>query len=164
MRPKSIHGGYSCDVSIEPLQSETYTKGVTIRRDEYLSNNKVMKNLEAAKELLKKYKSVTLEELKQVFKDLQESQEDYDYIVDGGEVLNAITGFGEAYTCPLCKSVDEICEDCIYSFRIKERHTPCIDIIYSRICNSMNAEELYQYLQQRISYLSHVIEWCELNH
>lgn len=35
MRPKFIHGGYNCDVSIEPLKSETYTKGVTIRRDEY---------------------------------------------------------------------------------------------------------------------------------
>ena len=36
MRPKSIYGGYNCDVSIEPLQSETYTQEVTIRRDEYL--------------------------------------------------------------------------------------------------------------------------------
>ena len=35
MWPKSIHGGYNCDVSIEPLKSETYTNGVTIRRDEY---------------------------------------------------------------------------------------------------------------------------------
>ena len=35
MRPKSIHGECNCDVSIEPLQSETYTKEVTIRRDEY---------------------------------------------------------------------------------------------------------------------------------
>jgi hypothetical protein len=38
MWPKSIHGGYNCDVSIEPLKSETYTKGVTIRRDEYFFN------------------------------------------------------------------------------------------------------------------------------
>jgi hypothetical protein len=30
MRPKSIHGGYNCDVSIKPLQSETYTDGVTM--------------------------------------------------------------------------------------------------------------------------------------
>ena len=39
MWPKSIHGGYNCDVSIEPLKSETYTKGVTIRRDEYFFLN-----------------------------------------------------------------------------------------------------------------------------
>ena len=37
MRPKFMHGGYNCDVSIEPLKSETYTKGVTIRRDEYFA-------------------------------------------------------------------------------------------------------------------------------
>ena len=36
MRPKSIHGECNCDVSIEPLQSETYTEGVTIRRDEFI--------------------------------------------------------------------------------------------------------------------------------
>ena len=35
MWPKPIHGGCNCDVSIEPLKSETYTNGVTIRRDEY---------------------------------------------------------------------------------------------------------------------------------
>lgn len=118
-----------------------------------------MKNLEVAKELLEKYKSVTLEELKQVFKDLQESQEDG--LVDGDMVLNALTGFGEPQTCLLCRAVNEICEDCIYSFRLSERPIPCIDIIYHRICNSMYAEELYRYLQQRISYLSHVIEWYE---
>ena len=36
MRSKSMHGECNCDVSIEPLQSETYTKGVTIRRDEFI--------------------------------------------------------------------------------------------------------------------------------
>lgn len=120
-----------------------------------------MKNLETAKELLSKYKSITLEKLEQVFKDLQESQKDYDYIVDGEEVLNTITGFGETSTCLLCKSVNEVCKDCIYSFRLSERDIPCLDIIYNRIRDSETAEELYQYLQQRISYLSHIIEWYE---
>ena len=44
MRPKSIHGGYNCDVSIEPLKSETYTKGVTIRRDEYFFKESNLSN------------------------------------------------------------------------------------------------------------------------
>lgn len=120
-----------------------------------------MKNLEAAKELLSKYRSVTLEELKQLFEQTPENKCD---IIDGDTVLNKITGFGNAGTCLLCKAVNEVCEDCIYSFRLNERPIPCIDIIYGRICNSETAEELYQHLQQRISYLSHVIEWCELNH
>ena len=42
MWPKSIHGGYNCDVSIEPLKSETYTKGVAIRRDEYFFYTKIV--------------------------------------------------------------------------------------------------------------------------
>ena len=121
-----------------------------------------MKNLEAAKELLERYKNITLEELKQVFKDFQENYQEGD-IIDGDTVLNTLTGFGEPNTCLLCKTVNRICEYCIYSFRLKEGPIPCIDIIYHRICNSETAEELYQYLQQRISYLSHVIEWYELN-
>ena len=44
MWPKSIHGGYNCDVSIEPLKSETYTKGVTIRRDEYFFKESNLSN------------------------------------------------------------------------------------------------------------------------
>lgn len=117
-----------------------------------------MKNLETAKELLSKYKSITLEKLEQAFKDLQEEEND---VIDGDTVLNTITGFGETSSCLLCRAVNEICEDCIYSFRLSERPIPCIDIIYNRICNSETAEELYHYLQQRISYLSHVIEWYE---
>lgn len=119
-----------------------------------------MKNLEAAKELLEKYKNVTLEELKQVFKNFQENYQEGD-IIDGHIVLNTITGFGETSTCLLCRSVNEVCEDCVYSFRLNERNIPCLDVIYDRICNSTTAEELYQYLQQRISYLSHIIEWYE---
>ena len=30
MWPKSIHGGYNRDVSVEPPQGETYTEGVTM--------------------------------------------------------------------------------------------------------------------------------------
>lgn len=123
-----------------------------------------MKNLEAAKELLERYKNVTLEELKQVFKDLQENYQEDDDIVDGDTVLNALTGFGDPSTCLLCKAVNGFCEDCIYSFRINEESVPCLDSIYNRMSGSETAEELYHYLQQRISYLTHVIEWCELNH
>lgn len=122
-----------------------------------------MKNLEAAKELLERYRNVTLEELKQVFKDFQENYQECD-IIDGDTVLNVLTGFGDPSTCLLCKAVNGVCEDCVYSFRINEENIPCLDTIYNRMCNSETAEEVYHYLQQRISYLSHVIEWYELNH
>jgi hypothetical protein len=113
-----------------------------------------MKNIEAAKELLEKYKSITLEQL-------MKEQKNHCYFGKGGIVLHRITGFGSG-NCVLCKSVHSICKNCIYSFReVYEPHVPCIDVIYKEIEKAKSAEELYNAIQKRISYLTHVIEWYE---
>lgn len=112
-----------------------------------------MKNIEAAKELLEKYKSITLEQLTKVPKG--------HYCFGGGYVLRRITGFGSGY-CILCTSVHSICKNCIYSFReYYEPNVPCRDIIYKEIEKTKSAEELFNAIQKRISYLTHVIEWYE---
>lgn len=112
-----------------------------------------MKNLKEAKELLEMYKSITLEQL----------EEDYekDPFLSGFDILNKITGFGNTTSCILCKAVDEGCINCIYSFRIDE--IPCLDKIYIEMNKATSAEELYNAIQKRISYLTHVIEWYETN-
>lgn len=112
-----------------------------------------MKNLKEAKELLEKYKSITLEQL----------EEDYekDPILSGFDILNKITGFGNTTSCILCKAVNEECVNCIYSFRIDERPFPCIDKIYTEMDKATSAEELFNAIQKRISYLTHIIEWYE---
>ena len=112
-----------------------------------------MKNIEAAKELLEKYKSITLEEL----------EEEYEgaFIPLGLEILNKITGFGDTVSCILCKAVYGMCVKCIYSFRIDEREVPCLDEIYKEMKNAESAEKLFNAIQKRISYLTHIIEWYE---
>lgn len=114
-----------------------------------------MKNIKAAKELLEKYKSITLEQL----------EEDYekDPILSGFDILNKITGFGNTTSCILCKAINEECVNCIYSFRIDERPFPCIDKIYTEMDKATSAEELFNAIQKRISYLTHIIEWYETN-
>ena len=112
-----------------------------------------LKNLKEAKELLEKYKSITLEQL----------EEDYEggLIPLGFDVLNKITGFGDFTACILCKATGGACVNCIYSFRMDKRIAPCIDEIYKEMEMAKSAEELFNAIQKRISYLTHVIEWYE---
>lgn len=112
-----------------------------------------MKNLKEAKELLEKYKSITLKQLEKYY--------EKDPILSGFDILNKITGFGNTASCILCKAVNEGCVNCIYSFRIDERSFPCIDKIYIEMNRATSAEELFNAIQKRISYLTHVIEWYE---
>lgn len=75
--------------------------------------------------------------------------------------MRGITGFGSTQ-CILCIGANCICKNCIYSFR--EYHkpdVPCIDIIYKEMEEAHSAEELYNAIQKRISYLTHIIKWYE---
>jgi hypothetical protein len=112
-----------------------------------------MKNIEAAKELLEMYKSITLEELENRFK-----AEPY---LDGKRILLKMTNFSSVY-CIICVAANRICSNCLYSFRKEnEWHIPCMDIIYKEMERATSAEELFNAIQKRISYLTHVIEWYE---
>lgn len=112
-----------------------------------------MKNIEAAKELLEKYKNITLEELENRFK-----KRPY---LKGGDVLLKMTSFSTPY-CIICEAASQTCSNCLYSFRREnEWHIPCMDIIYKEMEKATSAEELFNAIQKRISYLTHVIEWYE---
>ena len=115
----------------------------------------MVNNLKEAKELLEKYKSITLEELEEKY------EKKYAYIT-GYHVLNAITGFGSIKDCIICQKVHSICYNCIYSFRLDiQSSAPCMDIIYQEMKEAMSAEELFNAIQKRINYLTHIIEWYE---
>lgn len=111
-----------------------------------------MKNLKEAKELLEKYKSITLEQLEHRYK----RHPGY----KGKLIMQTFTDFGTVY-CILCKSANGVCSDCIYSFINEKPTLQCMDSIYKEMSNSVSAEELFNAIQKRISYLTHVIEWYE---
>lgn len=137
-----------------PIHIESKQRNAGIVKDVVKSLNiRVMKNIEAAKELLEMYKSITLEQL----------EEDYEgsFIPLGFDILNKITGFGETTSCILCKAVHGVCVNCIYSFRMDKIIAPCIDEIYKEMEKATSAKELYNAIQKRISYLTHVIEYYE---
>ena len=116
-----------------------------------------MKNLKEAKELLEMYKSITLEQLTQKYKRFTLK---HFHLKEGRQVMRSITKFGSSH-CILCIGASYICENCIYSFRNSQREVPCSDIIYQEMEEAKSAEELYNAIQKRISYLTHVIEWYE---
>lgn len=113
----------------------------------------MVNNLKEAKKLLEKYKSITLEQLEETYDEVA--------LKWGDEVLNEITGFGQTDSCMLCIAVNEVCKNCIYSFRLPSESSPCIDEIYDEMCCALNAEDLFAAIQKRISYLTHIIEWYE---
>ena len=112
-----------------------------------------MKNLEATKKLLEEYKSITLEQLKYLYKEFS--------IQRGKTVMSGLTAFSTT-DCPLCKAANNMCSRCIYSFRLDVQRLPCMDIIYKEMEKASSAEELFNAIQKRISYLTHVIELYEL--
>ena len=113
-----------------------------------------MKNIEAAKKLLEKYKSITLENLKQKYKIFPG--------YNGKRIMQTFTDFGTVF-CIICKSANNVCSNCIYSFRNENPVHQCMDIIYKEMSNATSAEELFNAIQKRISYLTHIIEWYETN-
>ena len=116
-----------------------------------------MNNLKEAKELLEMYKSITLEQLTQKYKIFALT---HFHFKEGRRVMHSITRFGSPH-CILCIGANYICKNCIYSFRNSQREVLCVDIIYKEMEEATSAEELFNAIQKRISYLTHVIEWYE---
>ena len=111
-----------------------------------------MKNIEAAKELLERYKNITLEQLEQKYRIFPE--------YNGKRIMQTFTDFG-TIACILCNSVNCNCSNCIYSFRGEDPFLQCTDVIYNEMFHAKSAEELFNAVQKRISYLTHIIEWYE---
>lgn len=136
-----------------PIHIESKQRNAGTVKDVVKSLNiRTMKNLKAAKELLEKYKSITLEQLEKEYKK-------YTFI-PGKQVMYNITDFGSVF-CIICKSASNNCSNCIYSFRDEDSVFQCMDIIYKEMEKATSAEELFNAIQKRISYLTHVIEWYE---
>lgn len=107
--------------------------------------------IDAALKLVDKYRSITLEELKESEKD------------DGGapcDILGRITGFGDTRTCSICQSVNVECNNCIYSFKKPKQDDwyYCIeDITYGNIYDSESYEELLEAINKRADYIEDLV-------
>jgi hypothetical protein len=99
--------------------------------------------------LVKRYESVTLEEIQPIW----DSQEDIGYCAI--RVAEHLTGFGSKSTCTLCKPINGVCSKCIYGGR--GYRFGCINSqnnkTYSGIENAETAEELLDAFRKRAKHL-----------
>jgi len=123
-----------------------------------------VKNLDAAKQLVNEYRSITLEQIEKVADNI-DSDDGF-----GLSVLRNITGFGSINTCILCSAMGhplpERCEGCIHSF-FENGYENCdgymcvIDKTYDDIESSKSACELLNAVRKRADYLDSLIKTCE---
>ena len=121
----------------------------------------MVKNLEAAKELLAHYKSLTLAYLQSEWQKFSD-QFGSEMSITGGDVMQGITGFGTTGSCTLCHACRVNCDECIYSVMddVDEDYYTCLDITYYKMDNAFTPEKLYEAIQFRIARLEKAIELC----
>lgn len=117
-------------------------------------------NIKAAKDLLERYKNITLEKLKNEYDDKIHLYPKH--------VLQDLTGFGATTTCTLCLAAAELvssttsgtyCHKCVHSInKINEGEFYCLDSTYEAIYEAKTIEELYDAIQLRIQVLENQIK------
>jgi hypothetical protein len=112
-------------------------------------------NIEAFIKLIDKYKSITKEQLEQTYNQLLENEK----ISSIHEVLTEITGFGSIYHCSLCQAAKENCNLCLYSvLKPVDDMYACLESTYDMIEDSETINELYDAIQNRISFMQYVLK------
>lgn len=114
-----------------------------------------MININAAKELVKMYDNLTLEDFERKWFDG----------VSGGRILQTFTGFGSPRKCILCKEAEVLadehycCSCCIYGGVYRCVEAP----YYSDIQDSYSPEELLKAVRNRSNYIKTLIKEIEEN-
>jgi len=120
-----------------------------------------IKNLEAAKELVKKYNSITIEEIEK----LEEAAKEQNNILYsyGRFITNALTGFGDSNTCILCIwMIIDTCTGCIYEALTNNTCSKGInEKTYEAIRDANNTIELLTAIKERAKYLQSLIDQAE---
>jgi cystathionine beta-lyase family protein involved in aluminum resistance len=112
-------------------------------------------NTEAFIKLIDKYKSITKEQLEQTYNQLMEDEE----TLNMSEVLTEITGFGSIYHCSLCQAAKKNCNLCLYSvLKPVDDMYACLGGTYDAIENAETIDELYDAIQNRISFMQYVLK------
>lgn len=118
----------------------------------------MVKNLEAAKELVELYRSITIEQLEEMYNKLYEEDDEVFF----ENILHEITGFGSVSSCYLCKPIGGRCPDCIHGQGVCTVASPCaFDETYENIIDAQSIEDLYDAIQDRADYLENLIKQTE---
>lgn len=122
------------------------------------------RNINAAKELLAKYKSITINQITEVYNKLKEQE---DITPCGYDVMEQITGFSSIIKCMLCQEAKKLakrdiyyCQYCIYTINTSDDYL-CVEETYKALGDAYTPEDIYNALQARIEFLKQSIEIYE---
>lgn len=124
------------------------------------------RNIKAAKELLAKYESITIDQITEVYNKIIE-QEGEDITPNGYDVMEQITGFSSIVKCMLCQEAKKLtqkdiyyCQGCIYTINTSDDYL-CVEETYKAIGNAHTPEDIHNALQARIEFLKQSINIYE---
>lgn len=124
------------------------------------------RNIKAAKELLAKYESITVDQITEVYNKIRE-QEKENIIPSGYDVMERITGFSSITKCMLCQEAKKLnqkdiyyCQCCIYTINTSDNYL-CVEETYKALGNAYTPEDIYNALQARIEFLKQSINIYE---
>lgn len=116
------------------------------------------RNIKEAKELIAKYRSITIEDIEAKVKELKTSDSKISFTFK--KTANAFTGFGDCKTCILCKAVTKYivsCSDCIY-----QQHNGCMqknnENTYFAINNAKSSKSLLIAFNNRADHIERILE------
>jgi hypothetical protein len=107
-----------------------------------------MKNLKEFKELIQRYETITLEEIKETWKENDAKlwrKYYYRYSSEGDYVAEDLTGFGSPQKCILCTAIKKKCSVCVWGIDTTENSWYKTDKNYS-CCKNEN-EKTYKAIE-----------------
>ena len=108
--------------------------------------NPEVRNLEVAKELIKKYRSITKEDIAKV------------YTENPVTTLGKLTGFGKISTCALCKEGYKAENKCMHCLYYDGSACACAyQTTFQDIQNAESVEDLYDAIQARADFIEEFI-------
>lgn len=120
------------------------------------------KNIDAAIELIEKYRSANLADIKNRWHENRyyESYIFHDWTL-ARYIANMFTGFGNCQTCKLCTSAVDGCNTCIYD-DINKCNGGIHLFTYLAIENAQSPEELHQAFLNRADHIEkHIQQWLD---
>jgi len=117
-------------------------------------------NIEQARHNIKRYRSITNEEVTCHTISLAINFDDF---VDRIKLLNELTGLCYCSTCRMCKAVNNTCTACVWSMRksYENETSPCIDENYYILETARTPEEVAQGYHDRADILEILIAKAE---
>jgi len=110
---------------------------------------KDIKNLKEFKTLIKKYRSITIEQIESAYKKTTSFYFD-------GEVACILTGFGSKSTCTLCHPYRAGCAGCVYCELLGINYG-CLTETYDEIRVAKSSQDLYNAIQNRANYMEDLL-------